>query len=51
MVTIIQKAKKLLDALNKLDAQYLTGYPKNIPRNVYVSRRAALRKRFEALKK
>lgn len=47
----IQQAKKLLNSLNKLDAQYLTSYPANLPRTTYLKKRKALGKRIQALKK
>jgi len=51
MVAKIRKAKNIMDKLNKLDAQYLTGYPNNLPRSQYLAKRNALRKIFVALKK
>ena len=42
-------AKKILDDLNKLDAQYLVGYPKPINRPEYLSLRAVLKKKAQEL--
>lgn len=47
----MERAKGLMNRLNKLDAQYLTGYPSSIPRTAYVKRRASLRREFERLRK
>ena len=51
MVTKIQQAKKIMEQLNKLDAQYLVGFPKKLSNAEYKKKRASLRKKFVALKK
>lgn len=51
MKSKLEQAKKLMNDLSKLDAQYLTDFPKKLSRPVYLKKRNALRKKFEALKK
>jgi|TARA_Y100000310_G_scaffold142453_1_gene142008 hypothetical protein len=47
---IPSKVKKLQKDLTKLDAHYLTDYPKKISRTTYLRKRNVLRKRFNKLK-
>ena len=47
---IPSKVKKLQEDLAKLDAQYLTNYPKPMSRTTYLKKRNILRKRFNELK-
>ncbi len=46
-----ERLEKNLNKLSSLDAQYLTGYPRNIPESEYKERRLALKKKFMKLKK
>ena len=46
----LMKVKKLQEDLAKLDAQYLTNYPKPMSRTTYLKKRNILRKRFNELK-
>jgi len=47
----VGEAKKLLDKVNTLDAQYLLDFPRKMSASTYNKRRKALEKKFVSMKK
>jgi len=47
----VREARKLLDQVNTLDAQYLLDHPKKMSASTYKKRRKVLEKKFMVMKK